>query len=86
MDEDDLVGSLAASTGLSAAEARRVVDDVKAWYREGAEQFVRRRHAHYQLHGVRNADAFPLIAQELSHRLVAPPEYSQRQLRRIVYG
>lgn len=86
MDEPDLAAALAASTGLSAAEAARVVEDVLAWYREPVEQFVRRRHAHYQLRGVRNAEAFALIAGELERRLVAPPALSERQLRRIVYG
>ena len=86
MDEPDLAAALAASTGLSQAEAARVVEDVLAWYREPVEEYVRRRHAHYQLHGVRNAEAFVLIAGELERRLVAPPALSERQLRRIVYG
>ena len=86
MDEPDLAAAIAASTGLSPAEAARVVEDVLAWYREPVEDFVRRRHAHYQLHGVRNAAAFTLIAGDLERRLVAPPALSERQLRRIVYG
>mgnify|MGYP003529913892 CR=1 FL=1 len=63
-----------------------VVDDVLAWYREPVEEYVRRRHAHFQLHGVRNPEAFRLIAGELRERLVAPPELSERQLRRMIYG
>ena len=85
MHDSDLVDRIAASTGLTPGEAARVVADVLAWYREPAEDFVRRRHAHYQLYGKRNPEIFALIAGELSTRLVAPPALSERQLRRIVY-
>jgi hypothetical protein len=82
----DLVDRIAASTGLTPGEAARVVADVLAWYREPVEDFVRRRHAHYQLYGKRNPEIFALIADELTTRLVAPPALSERKLRRIVYG
>ncbi len=82
----EIVDRIAASAGLGEGEAARVVDDVLAWYREPVEDYVRRRHAHFQLHGVRNPEAFRLIAGELRERLVDPPELSERQLRRIIYG
>jgi hypothetical protein len=81
----DLVDRVAGSTGLSPGEAARVVEDVLAWYREPVEDYVRRRHAHYQLYGKRNAEIFKLIAGELASRLVAAPALSERQLRRIIY-
>ena len=67
-------------------DAARVVEDVLAWYREPVQDYVRRRHAHYQLYGKRNPEIFALIADELAIRLVAAPSLSERQLRRIVYG
>jgi hypothetical protein len=82
----DLIDRVASSAGLTPGEAARVVADVLAWYREPVEDFVRRRHAHYQLHGKRNPEIFPLIAGELADRLVAAPSLSERQLRRIIYG
>src|SRR5262249_37875756 len=82
----ELVGKVAASAGLSAGEAARVVADVVAWYREPVEAYVRRRHAHHRVYGKRNAEIFALIAAELAERVVAAPELSQRQLRRIIYG
>jgi hypothetical protein len=82
----DLVDRVAGSTGLTPAEAARVVDDVLAWYREPVEEFVRRRHAHHRLYGKRNPEIFALIADELADRLVSAPPLSQRQLRRIIYG
>lgn len=86
MRESELVDRVAGSTGLTPAEAARVVDDVMAWYREPVEDYVRRRHALHQLRGKRNPEIFALIERELADRLVAAPPKSQRQLRRIVYG
>jgi hypothetical protein len=77
---------VAESTGLTSGEAARVVNDVVAWYREPIEEFVRRRHTYWQLHGKKNAEIFALIADELTARAVAPPTLTERQLRRIVYG
>ena len=85
-DLAELAGRVAASAGLSPAEAARVVADVLAWYREPVEEYVRRRHGHLRLHGRRNEEIFALIAAELAGRLVAAPALTQRQLRRIVYG
>ncbi len=82
----DLVSRLAASTGLSPGEAARVAADVLAWYCEPVEAYVRRRHAYLQTYGKKNNEIFALIAAELAGRLVAAPDLSQRQLRRIVYG
>ncbi len=86
MHDRDLVDRVAGSTGLTPAEAARVVEDVLAWYREPVEDYVRRRHTHHQLYGKRNQEIFALIAEELATRLVAAPCLSERQLRRIVYG
>lgn len=86
MRDSELVDRVASSTGLTPAEAARVVGDVVTWYREPVEDFVRRRHAHHRLRGKHNLEIFALIADELSGRLVAAPSLSERQLRRIVYG
>jgi hypothetical protein len=86
MRDSELIDRVASSTGLTAAEAARVVDDVLAWYREPVADYVRRRHAHHKLYGKRNEEIFALIERELAGRLVAAPPLSQRQLRRMVYG
>jgi hypothetical protein len=84
--DSELITRIAASTGLSAGEASRVVADVIGWYHEPVEAYVRRRHAGLQMYGKRNDEIFALIAAELAERLVAAPCLSERQLRRIVYG
>lgn len=86
MPDHELVERVAASTGLSAGEAARVIDDVLAWHREPLEAVVRRRHRQLHLRGIRNDQAFATIAAELRTRVVAAPELTERQIRRIVYG
>jgi hypothetical protein len=81
-----LVDHLVATTGLTAAEAARVVEDVLAFHDEPVGDYVRRRHAELKTHGVRNPEIFAHVAEELAHRVVAAPALSERQLRRIVYG
>jgi hypothetical protein len=81
-----LVERIVASTGLSPAEAARVVEDVIAFHAEPVEEYVRRRHAYLKTYGAKNDEIFARIADELAGRVVAAPGLSPRQLRRIVYG
>jgi len=84
--DGDLVAQVAASAGLSPGEAARVIADVLAWYREPVEAYVRRRHAWLRAQGKKNPEIFGLIGAEVAGRLVAAPDLTERQLRRIVYG
>ncbi|CAN5589996.1 hypothetical protein BH11ACT8_BH11ACT8_35460 [soil metagenome] len=81
-----LVDHLVQSTGLSPAEAVRVIEDVVSFHAESVEAYVRRRHAELQLIGAKNPEIFQQVAAELAERVVAAPGLSERQLRRIVYG
>jgi hypothetical protein len=81
-----LVERIAASTGLSPAETARVVEDVVAFHAEPVEDYVRRRHAHLKTYGAKNDQIFARIAEELAGRVVAAPELTERQLRRMIYG
>jgi len=84
--DPELVAHLVESTGLGPAEAARVIDDVVAFHAETLEQYVRRRHAHLKTHGARNDEIFAQLRAELRDRVVAAPDLSERQLRRIIYG
>ncbi|AUN42597.1 hypothetical protein HWD35_24155 [Tsukamurella tyrosinosolvens] len=86
MPDSELVDHIARTTGLSATEAVRVIDDVTAYYREPVEEFVRRRHRDLQGRGAKNAEIFATLADELSSRLVAAPDLTERQLRRLIYS
>jgi hypothetical protein len=81
-----LVDRIVASTGLSEAEAVRVVEDVISFHAEPVEAYVRRRHAHLKTYGAKNDEIFALLAEELAARVVAAPGLTERQLRRIIYG
>jgi hypothetical protein len=84
--DPDLVDRIATSTGLSPSEAARVVEDVIAFHAEPVEDYVRRRHAQLKTYGAKNPEIFARIAEELADRVVAAPELTERQLRRLVYG
>ena len=86
MPDPDLVRHVQLSTGLTPAEAARVVEDVLAFHREAVEDYVRRRHTELKTYGAKNAEIFAALAAEVTGRLVAAPALSERQLRRIVYG
>jgi exonuclease VII large subunit len=84
--EQTLVDHVATSTGLTPAEAARVIEDVLAYHAESVEKFVRRRHAQLKTYGAKNEEIFARIAQELAGRVVAAPQLTERQLRRMIYG
>ncbi len=86
MPDEEIVRRIAGTTGLTAGEAARVIEDVIAWYGESAEEYVRRRHGQLQTYGTRNTEAFRIIADELANRPVKAPPLTERQLRRIIYG
>jgi hypothetical protein len=81
-----LVAHVMAGTGLTPAEARRLIEDVVAFHAEPVEGYVRRRHAELRTYGAKNPEIFARIAAELRERVLAAPRLSERQLRRIVYG
>jgi hypothetical protein len=82
----ELVEYLARSCPLSPAEAARVIADVLGYFSEAPADYVRRRHRELKGHGLTNDQAFARIAAEIPQRRYASPEFSLRQLRRIVYG
>ena len=81
-----LVSHVVATTSLTPGEAARVIEDVIAFHAQPVEDYVRLRHAHLRTYGARNPEIFAAIAEELRARVVSPPDLSERQLRRIVYG
>ncbi|MDO9456222.1 hypothetical protein [Nocardioides sp.] len=84
--DQSLVTHLVASTGLTEAEAARVVEDVVSFHAETVGAYVRRRHGELKTYGHKNPEIFARIADELTSRVVAAPPLTERQLRRLVYG
>jgi len=83
---EDLVNYLVRSSRLGRAEAMRLVDEVLAFLGEEPEAFVVRRHRELQAAGLANSAIFARLAAELARRRFRAPAYSERQLRRIIYG
>lgn len=81
-----LVSHVAESSGLTPAEALRLVEDVLSFHDEPVEDWVRRRHAELKTYGAKNAEIFARLQEEARGHVVAAPVLSERQLRRIVYG
>ena len=82
----DLVTYLVRTTRLSHAEAVRLVDEVLAFLGERPEEFVSRRHRELQAQGFSNSAIFARLAAELERWRFRAPDYSERQLRRMIYG
>jgi hypothetical protein len=82
----ELVEYLIRTCPLSPAEATRVVADVLGYFSEAPAEYVRRRHRELHAQGLTNDLSFARIAAEIPQRRYAPPEFSLRQLRRMVYG
>ncbi len=85
-EHGDLVDHLVRTTHLPAGVARRVVDDVVAYFSEPVEAVVRRRHRELHAAGLANPAIFDRIAAELTDRPVAAPSLTPRQIRRVIYG
>ena len=82
----ELIAYLARTSRLNAAEAARVVNEVLAFMDETPEDFIRRRHLALQSLGYSNTEIFTRLSAELSRWRFRAGEFSQRQLRRVIYG
>ena len=83
---EDLITYLIRSTRLSRAEATRLVTEVLAFLDERPEEFVCRRHRILQAEGLSNSEIFARLTAELGRWRFCAPRYSERQLRRMIYG
>ena len=82
----ELVAYLVRTSRLSPQEATRVVGEVLAFLDETPEAFVRRRHRALQAEGLSNAAIFTQLMDELGRWRFRASQYSERQIRRIIYG
>jgi hypothetical protein len=83
---EDLIIYLVRTTRLSGPEAVRLVDEVLSFLDERPEEFVCRRHRALQGEGLSNSEIFVRLSAELACWRFRAPAYSERQLRRMIYG
>lgn len=85
-DFNDLVVYLSRTTRLTPAEATRAVHEVLNFLDETPDDFIRRRHRALQAAGCSNTEIFIRLGQELAQWRFRASEYSERQIRRVIYG
>jgi hypothetical protein len=85
-DMGELVDYLARSSRLTPQEAARLVNEVLAFMSETPEDFIRRRHLALQSQGLANRAIYLQLTLELTQRRFRAPEFSERQIRRVIYG
>lgn len=82
----ELIEHLRRNMALSSADAERLVTEVLSYFQEPPDAYIRRRHREMQLQGLSNAKIFAALKAELPTRVFPAVEFSERQIRRIVYG
>jgi hypothetical protein len=83
---EELVTYLVRTTRLNLPEATRLVDEVLSFLEERPEEFVCRRHRALRGEGLSNSEIFARLSAELARWRFRAPRYSERQLRRMIYG
>lgn len=83
---DELIEHLCRNMAMERLDAERLIDEVVTYFQEPPDAFIRRRHRELQLQGHSNTAIFATLKSELTQRLFPAASYSERQIRRIVYG
>jgi hypothetical protein len=82
----DLVEYLVRTSRLTRSDAIRLVDEVLSFLSERPDEFVCRRHGTLQAEGLSNSEIFSQLQAELSRWRFRAPVYTERQIRRLIYG
>jgi hypothetical protein len=86
MELSDLVAYLVRTTRLTPSEAAHVVLEVVSFLNDRPEDFVCRRHRSLQAEGVPNSEIYLRLREELARWRFRAPDYTERQIRRLIYG
>ena len=82
----DLVDYLVRTTRLTPSEAFHVVGEVMSFLNDRPEEFVCRRHRSLKAEGLPNSEIYVRLQGELARWRFRAPEYTERQIRRLIYG
>jgi hypothetical protein len=83
---EELIVYLVRTSRLNRAEITRLVDEVVTFLDESAVEFIRRRHRELQQKGYSNSEIFSRVGSEAARRPFRAPPFTERQIRRIIYG
>lgn len=81
-----LVAYLVRMTRLTPSEAVHVVGEVMSFLDDRPEEFVCRRHRSLQAEGVPNSEIYSRLRDEVAQWRFRAPDYTERQIRRLIYG
>jgi hypothetical protein len=82
----DLLAYLVRTSRLTHSEAIRFVDEVLSFFDELPEEFVCRRHRTLQSEGMSNSEIYCQLRADLARWRFRAPDYTARQIRRLIYG
>ena len=82
----ELVAYLVRTTRLTPSEATHVVGEVMSFLNDRPEEFVCRRHRSLQAEGVPNREIYVRLRDELAGWRFRASDYTERQIRRMIYG
>jgi hypothetical protein len=82
----ELVAYLVRTTRLTSPEAVHVIGEVISFLSDRPEQFVCRRHRSLQAEGLPNNEIYVRLRDELARLRFRAPDYTERQIRRLIYG
>ena len=83
---DELIRHLASRQGISLPAAEGLLSEILAYFSEGRNDYIRRRHRELQDSGMNNRAIYRNVARELEDRRFPAEAVSERQIRRIIYG
>jgi hypothetical protein len=86
MEFSELVAYLVRTTRLTPSEATHVIGEVISFLGDRPDEFVCRRHRSLQAEGVPNSEIYARLRDELARWRFRAPDYTERQIRRLIYG
>jgi len=84
--DDAFKNHLLTSYPVDADVLDRLLDDLGEYFSLKPEEFIALRHHQLQREGFRNEEIYRMILSELKSRRYKAPDFSLRQIRRIIYG
>ena len=79
-------GSSYSKISFTPSEAAHVIGEVMSFLSDRPEEFVCRSHRSLQAEGVPNSEIYVRLQDELAHWRFRAPDYTERQIRRLIYG
>lgn len=86
LDNGELTRHLCQNYGFNSDAAEKLVSEIVSYFSQTAEDFIRQRHRELQNAGQTNNSVFRQIQSELEGRRFPAPQYTERQIRRVIYG